>query len=62
MMNRDPEIAVVGMGYVGLTLGATLADLVFNVFGHEHEPEIVQWLNRVVSISKANLRTVMRQN
>jgi UDP-glucose 6-dehydrogenase len=61
-MNRDPKIAIVGMGYVDLTLGATLADLGFKVFGYEREPEVVQRLNRVVSILKANLRPVMRQN
>ena len=62
MMSQDPEIAIVGMVYVGLTLGATLADLGFKVFWYEREPEVVQRLNGVVSIFEANLRPVMRQN
>jgi UDP-glucose 6-dehydrogenase len=61
-MNRDPEIAIGGMGYPGLTLGATLADLGFKAFRYEHEPEVVHRLNKVASILKANLRPVIRQN
>lgn len=48
-MSREPEITIVGMGYVGLTLAATLADLGFTVFGYEREPAVVQRLNEGLS-------------
>ena len=41
----NPEVAIVGMGYVGLTLAATLADLGFKVWGVERQRETVRQLN-----------------
>ena len=61
-MTEAPDVVIVGMGYVGLILAATLADLGFNVFGYEREPAVVQRLNRAVSILKADLRPIMWQN
>ena len=44
-MAQKQEVAIVGMGYVGLTLAVTLADLGFRVWGCEREPKVVSQLN-----------------
>jgi nucleotide sugar dehydrogenase len=43
------KICVVGLGYVGLTLGIVLADVGFNVIGVEKNEETVTLLNKGVS-------------
>jgi flavin-dependent dehydrogenase len=35
------DVAVIGLGYVGLTFAIALADLRFDVLGVEKRPEIV---------------------
>tara|TARA_B100001287_G_C22676276_1_gene527845 strand:- start:327 stop:1640 length:1314 start_codon:yes stop_codon:yes gene_type:complete len=35
MINKDKNIVILGLGYVGLTLGVILADCGFNVYGFE---------------------------
>ena len=45
-LDSKPDVAVVGMGYVGLTLAVTLADLGFKVWGCEREPRVVEQLNQ----------------
>lgn len=39
------DIAVIGLGYVGLTFAVALADVGFNVLGIEKRPEIVEMTN-----------------
>ncbi len=39
---RFRQIGIVGLGYVGLTLGLTLADLGFEVRGYDTNPEVVK--------------------
>ena len=43
---RFKHIAVVGLGYVGLTLGLTLADLGFKVKAHDAKKEVVDSIAR----------------
>ena len=43
-MTGEPEVAIVGMGYVGLTLAVKLADLGFKVWGYERDPQVVRQL------------------
>ncbi|CAA7620037.1 nucleotide sugar dehydrogenase [Magnetospirillum sp. SS-4] len=42
----DRRVCVVGLGYVGLTLAATLAEVGFTVFGIEIRADVVEALNR----------------
>lgn len=44
-MHQGDEICVVGMGYVGLTLAVTLADIGYRVWGYERQQELVDTLN-----------------
>ena len=44
-MHQGDEVCVVGMGYVGLTLAVTLADIGYRVWGYERQPELVAALN-----------------
>ncbi|HZL59512.1 MAG TPA: nucleotide sugar dehydrogenase [Stellaceae bacterium] len=41
---RDREVCVMGLGYVGLTLGVVMADVGFRVHGVEIRPEVVSGL------------------
>lgn len=43
---RFKHIGVIGLGYVGLTLGLTLADLGFNVKAHDAKKEVTDSINR----------------
>lgn len=43
-MTNDPEVAVVGLGYVGLTLAVTLAEAGYAVWGYDREPSVVRFL------------------
>lgn len=43
---RDYDIAVVGLGYVGLTLATVLAEVGFSVLGVEKRADVVQMSNR----------------
>jgi UDP-N-acetyl-D-mannosaminuronic acid dehydrogenase len=43
-MNRD--VAIVGLGYVGLTLGTVLAEAGYSVLGVEKRPEVVDLTNQ----------------
>jgi len=45
-MTGSPDVVIVGMGYVGLTIASTLASLDINVWGYERQPEIVSQLNK----------------
>jgi len=45
-VKTKPNITVVGVGYVGLTLAVTLADLDFTVLGYDVQPNVVDYLNR----------------
>ena len=45
-MSLNPEVTIVGLGYVGLTLAATLADLGFKVLGYERDSEVVGQLSK----------------
>jgi UDP-N-acetyl-D-mannosaminuronic acid dehydrogenase len=45
-MKQRPDVAIVGMGYVGLTLAVTLAQAGFSVWGCERERGVVERLNR----------------
>ncbi len=45
-MNQKPEIAIVGLGYVGVTLAVTLADRGFPVWGYDHNQEVVKKLRQ----------------
>jgi UDP-N-acetyl-D-mannosaminuronic acid dehydrogenase len=40
-MNTTPDVVIVGVGYVGLTLAATLADQGFHVIGYDHNADVV---------------------
>lgn len=42
---RDPAVCIIGLGYVGLTLAAVMADVGFEVWGVERRSEVVQALN-----------------
>lgn len=56
-------ICVIGLGYVGLTLGVTLADVGFNVVGVEINREIVKALNKGIShIKEPNLEFLLRKH
>ena len=46
--NLDQEVAIVGFGYVGLTLGVALADSGLKVTGLEINPDIVKSTNKAV--------------
>ena len=46
MAKEHKNIAIVGMGYVGLTLAAIMADRGFNVWGVEKDPDILEMLKR----------------
>lgn len=41
---EDTSICIVGMGFVGLTLGVALADVGYNIYGVEKNPEILNQL------------------
>jgi len=43
---RNKRLTILGMGYVGLTLGAVAADKGFNVCGYDISKELVEKLNR----------------
>ena len=43
---RFKHIAIIGLGYVGLTLGLTLADLGFKVKAHDTKKEVIDSINR----------------
>ena len=45
-MSDKPDIGIVGLGYVGLTLAVTLADLGFRVWGYERQLEVVEKLKK----------------
>lgn len=45
-MTSRYDVAVIGMGYVGLTLAATLAELGMRIWGCEREPRVVKSLER----------------
>jgi UDP-N-acetyl-D-mannosaminuronic acid dehydrogenase len=45
-MNRD--IAIVGLGYVGLTLGTVLAEAGYSVLGVERRPDVVDMTNQAI--------------
>lgn len=47
-MSEDEKVAVIGLGYVGLTLGVALARRGFQVFGVEKRPEVVALTNHGV--------------
>ena len=40
-MNDDQNVCIIGMGYVGLTLAAVMAEAGFNVWGVEKNPKIL---------------------
>ncbi|MQX37421.1 nucleotide sugar dehydrogenase [Roseospira navarrensis] len=42
----DRSICILGLGYVGLTLAATMADIGFDVLGVEVRPEVVEGLRQ----------------
>jgi len=44
-VTEEPGVVAVGLGYVGLTLTATLADLGLKVWGYERQEEVVSHLN-----------------
>lgn len=44
-MKNKPDITIIGIGYVGLTLAVTLADLDFNVLGYDLQSDVVAHLN-----------------
>ena len=43
---KDPSVAVLGFGYVGSCIAATLADLGFDVVGVDADPEMVEEFGR----------------
>lgn len=43
--NWNPDVIVVGMGYVGLTLATTLANLGIKVWGYERSEVVAEYLN-----------------
>ena len=45
MTNSGSNVGVVGLGYVGLTLGTVLAEVGFRVIGVEKRSEVVEWTN-----------------
>lgn len=56
------DVAVVGLGYVGLTFAVALADVGFNVLGVERRPDIVATTNDgVPHFSEHGLEGVMKQ-
>ena len=42
----DQNVCVVGLGYVGLTLGAAMADVGFNVLGVEVRDSVLALLSK----------------
>ncbi len=44
-ITQDKNVCIIGLGYVGLTLGVALADVGFRVTGIEVAPEILKCLN-----------------
>ena len=45
-MNDDQNVCIIGMGYVGLTLAAVMAEAGFNVWGVEKDPKILNSIKR----------------
>jgi nucleotide sugar dehydrogenase len=45
-MNNEDKVCVLGMGFIGLTLSATLAEAGFNVLGIDVIPEVVKKLKK----------------
>lgn len=55
------DIAVIGLGYVGLTLATALADVGFNVLGVETRSDVVEMTNNgVPHFSEKGLASVMK--
>ena len=46
MKKNNNDICILGLGYVGLTLSATLADLGFRVIGVEIREKVLQDLKK----------------
>jgi UDP-N-acetyl-D-mannosaminuronic acid dehydrogenase len=56
-------ICILGTGYVGLTLGVTLADVGFNVIGVDIKPDVVEALNRgIPRIVEPHLEFLLRKH
>ncbi len=43
---EDRQVCVMGLGYVGLTLAAAMADVGFKVLGVEIRPDVIEMLAR----------------
>ena len=61
MLKNDTEIVVVGLGYVGLTLAAFMADRGFRVHGAEIREIVLDNLNRKKAFF-AKLREITESN
>ena len=46
MNSQKPDVAIVGLGYVGFTLAVALAQVGLKVWGYERQSEVVHQLNR----------------
>lgn len=46
---KSLDVAIVGMGYVGLTLGVVMADTGFSVVGYDRNPDLIAALDRLES-------------
>ncbi len=60
---RFKHIGIVGLGYVGLTLGLTLADLGFRVKGFDADPRVMQSLRKgKTHIFEVGLDALMKEH
>ncbi|WP_161539732.1 nucleotide sugar dehydrogenase [Paramagnetospirillum kuznetsovii] len=46
---KSLDVAIIGMGYVGLTLGVVMADSGFSVIGYDRNPDLIAALDRLES-------------
>lgn len=60
---RPKNICIIGMGYVGLTLGVVLAERGFNVYGIEAKKEIIDALNNGNShVTEPEIEDLLKRN
>ena len=49
--SKSRKVLIFGMGYVGLTLGATISNLGFNVLGYDKNKSVIKNLKKGVRLS-----------
>ena len=60
---KSNDVLVVGMGYVGLTLAATLSSIGLKVIGYDNNPKIINDLNRgIIPFYEKGLKKYIKSN